>query len=41
MARILGDDAGLPDVRRDGDSDKPHVLNPPDVADLFLKGVAR
>lgn len=36
LAAILGDQAGLPDVRREGDRTKAEASTPADVADLFL-----
>jgi hypothetical protein len=37
--RILGDQAGVPDLRRRGDKVKPVPVKPADVADLFIKAV--
>jgi hypothetical protein len=37
MAKVLGDQAGVPDVRRKGDKTEPLPIKPADVADLFIK----
>jgi hypothetical protein len=37
IAKLLGDQAGVPDVRRHGDTEEPSPVKPGDVADLFLK----
>ncbi|HEX3148179.1 MAG TPA: hypothetical protein VHR66_08840 [Gemmataceae bacterium] len=39
MNRILGDQAGVPDLRRKGDKGKPFPVKPADVADLFIKAL--
>ena len=39
IAKLLGDQAGVPDVRRPGDGEEPAAVKPADVADLFLKVV--
>jgi hypothetical protein len=37
IAKALGDKAGVPDVRRKGDLDRPSPTNPADVAKLFVE----
>jgi hypothetical protein len=37
MVLVLGEDVGVPDLRRKGDTDKPIPVKPADVADIFLK----
>ena len=39
VARVLGDQAGVPDLRRKGDADKVVPIRPAEVADLFLKAI--
>lgn len=39
MISLLGDQAGVPDLRRKGETGKPVPAKPADVADVFLKAV--
>jgi hypothetical protein len=39
MVNVLGDQAGVPDVRRKGDKTEPFPVKPADVADLFVKAI--
>lgn len=39
MSKVLGEDAGLPDLRRSGDTDTPVPIKPADVADVFAKAI--
>jgi hypothetical protein len=39
ITKLLGDEAGLPDVRRAGDRDKPVAIKPGELADLFIKQI--
>jgi hypothetical protein len=39
IAKVLGDQTGLPDLRRKGETGKPVPVKPADVADLFVKAL--
>ncbi|HJZ90091.1 MAG TPA: hypothetical protein VKE40_04415, partial [Gemmataceae bacterium] len=39
MSKVYGDDAGLADLRRAGDTDTPVAFKPGDVADVFVKAI--
>lgn len=39
VTKLLGDQAGLPDIRQNGDDDKATPVNPEVIADLFVKAI--
>ncbi len=40
LSKLLGDSAGVPEVRRRGDKLKPEAIAPQAVAEMFLKAIA-